>query len=325
MCFLRKQFVACKGQNHRPDHERGCEPKVEPIPELFECGGAEGRDWFKSGCVAACFWAVGGRIEVSGSPLHFGSVAPAISIITTVYNRAAFLEAAVRSVRAQTFGDFEHIVFDDGSDDGSIELARRLASEDARVRLIESAHVGVVGALKAAHGYARGRFIGWVDSDDLLVETALEETMAALGARPDAGLVFTDHVLIDAESRVVVEAARPMRAFSAERLLTEFVSFHFRLFRREVFESCGGIDDSFSAAADYDFCLRASEVCRFIHLPRVLYCYRVHGGAISRVRRAEQIENSRRAVEAALRRRGLSVRVRLEVGADGEFVLKSLN
>lgn len=248
---------------------------------------------------------------------------PEISLLTTVFNRAAYLESAVRSVRTQTFADFEHILFDDGSTDGSLDIARRLARDDPRLRVIESSHLGVVGALRAAHEHARGRLIGWLDSDDLLVQTALEETHAALQRDAGAGLVFTDHVLIDERSAVVPEPARPVRPFTPDRLLTEFVTFHFRLFRREVYDACGGIDPSLTAAPDYDFCLRAAEVCRFIHLPRVLYCYRAHAGSISVARRAEQIENSRRAVQAALVRRGLEGRFELVVGHDGVFSLKA--
>lgn len=261
--------------------------------------------------------------QPAASPARLLRVPPQISILTTVFNRAAYLEAAVRSVRTQTYADFEHILFDDGSTDGSLELAHRLARADPRVRVVESPHLGVVGALQAAHRHARGRFVGWLDSDDLLVQTALQETHAALDHDAGAGLVFTDHVLIDEHSRVIPEPARRVRPFSPERLLTEFVTFHFRLFRREVFEACGGIDASLTAAPDYDFCLRASEVCRFTHLPRVLYCYRTHAGSISVSRRAEQVENSRRAVQAALARRGLDGRFVLDVGADGRFALRA--
>ncbi|MBL8746539.1 MAG: glycosyltransferase [Phycisphaerae bacterium] len=244
---------------------------------------------------------------------------PRVSLITTIFNREAFLEAAVRSVRTQTFADFEHILYDDGSTDGSLALAQRLAKEDARVRVVAGERRGVVGALKRAHEHARAPLIGWLDSDDLLVNTALEETVAALAGDPTAGLVFTDHVLIDARGRVLPERARAVKPFAPERLLTELVSFQFRLFRREVFDACGGIDDSFTAAPDYDFCLRASEVARFVHLPRPLYCYRQHPGAISSSRRIEQIENSRRAVERALVRRGLDRRFRLQVDISAVF------
>lgn len=246
---------------------------------------------------------------------------PRVSIITTVRNRERFLEAAVRSVRTQTFGDFEHILYDDGSEDGSLAMAERLAAEDPRVRVVQGEHRGVVGALKAAHGHARGPLIGWLDSDDLLVSTALEETAGVLAARPDAGLVFTEHVLIDEAARLIPTPPRVVAPFDAAHLLTELVSFHFRLFRREVFEACGGIDDSFTAAPDYDFCLRASEVCRFVHLARPLYCYRRHGGAISSARRLEQIDNSRRAVENAIVRRGLSDRFALKVEISARFSL----
>lgn len=248
-------------------------------------------------------------------------VTPSVSVITTVRNRERFLEAAVKSVRAQTFGDFEHILFDDGSDDRSLEVARRLASEDERVRVVASEHVGVVRALKSAHEHVRAPLVCWLDSDDLLVSTAIEETHGVLARRPDIGLVFTDHVLIDESSRLIARPPSRSTPFAPEQLLTELVSFQFRLFRREVFDRCGGIDESFTAAPDYDFCLRASEVCAFAYHPSPLYCYRQHPGAISSSRRYEQIENSRRAVQNALLRRGLAGRFSLRVDVAARFSL----
>ncbi|MBN8645003.1 MAG: glycosyltransferase [Planctomycetes bacterium] len=248
---------------------------------------------------------------------------PRVTVITTVHNRERYVEAAVRSVRTQTFRDFEHVIVDDASTDASLSILRRLAAEDQRIRLIESRRLGVVGALALAHKHASARLIGWVDSDDLLVQTALEETVGALDANPDAGLVFTDHITIDEAGRPLPDPPRPALAFHAHQLITDFFAFHFRLFRRSVFDAAGGIDESLTAAPDYDFCLRASEHCRFLHLPVPLYCYRRHGSAISTTRRAEQTSNSLLAAERALARRGLADRLRIAVDHNGRFSLVS--
>jgi len=246
---------------------------------------------------------------------------PAITIITTLYNRERFVEAAMRSVLTQSRRDFEYIVYDDGSTDGSLEIAKRLAAADSRIRLIEGNHRGCVGALKEAHRHATGQLIGWVDSDDLLVAGAIERTSEVLEQHPDAGLVYTNHLVINDQGQLASTKPATPVAYAPERLLTDFFTFHFRLFRRELFERCGGIDDSFTASPDYDFCLRASEVASFIHLPEHLYCYRVHDGSISTARRMEQIENSRRAVENALSRRGMAEKWRLHVAIESHFSL----
>lgn len=246
---------------------------------------------------------------------------PAVSIIVTLYNRARWVEAAARSVLAQTDKDLELLIVDDGSTDGSLGIARRLAREDPRVRVFAEPHRGVVGTLKRAHELTNGEFIGWVDSDDLLVTDAVEKCRAVLGAQPRVGLVYTDHVEIDEAGAFIREGTRSKIPYSRDALLTDLMTFQFRLLRRSVFDACGGIDESFTAAPDYDFCLRASEVTEFAYLPEPLYCYRMHEGSISSARQLEQIANSQRAVENALTRRGLSGRVRLKVTLRARFEL----
>ncbi|MBS0189902.1 MAG: glycosyltransferase [Planctomycetes bacterium] len=242
-----------------------------------------------------------------------------VAIIMTLFNRERFVEAAVRSVLSQSFADLELIVVDDASTDGSAAIVERLAAADSRVRLCREPKRGVVGALRRGHEIAIGestgrpKFIGWLDSDDLLVKTAIAETRDRLLADPEAGLVYTDHVTIDEQNRPLAASNRSHRPYSPDALLTELISFQFRLFRSEVYTRCGGISADLTASPDYDFCLRASEVTKFVHLARPLYCYRVHPGSISTARRLEQIENSAKAVRDAIRRRGLEDRYRLKV------------
>ncbi|HYD00546.1 MAG TPA: glycosyltransferase [Phycisphaerales bacterium] len=246
---------------------------------------------------------------------------PAVSIVMTLYNRARWVEAAARSVLAQTEPDLELVIVDDGSTDGSLEIAHRLAARDPRVRVFAEQHRGVAGTLKRAHELTLGSLIGWVDSDDLLVTDAVAKCRAVLESRPDAGVVYTDHVEIDEAGCVLREGVRSKRPYSRDALLTDLMTFQFRLFRRSVFDACGGIDASFTAAPDYDFCLRASEVTEFAYLPEPLYCYRQHPGSISAARQAEQVANSQRAVENALMRRGLADKVRLKVTLRAVFEL----
>ncbi|MBX9735686.1 MAG: glycosyltransferase [Phycisphaerales bacterium] len=244
---------------------------------------------------------------------------PTVSIIMTLFNREAFVESALRSVLTQTFGDLEVVVVDDGSTDASREVVRQVASSDIRVRLFCEPHRGCVGALRRAHELTRGEFVGWVDSDDLLVSSAVERCLGVLRARPEIGLVYTDHVKIDQHGRIIPEPVRVARPFTPDLLLTELVSFHFRLFRREVYERCGGIGADLATSPDYDFCLRASEVAKFAHVPEALYCYRVHPGSISASRRIDQIESSARAVRDALARRGLDAEHELRVTLISRF------
>lgn len=246
----------------------------------------------------------------------------------TLFNRERFVEAALRSALTQSFQDFEIFVVDDASTDGSAQIVERLAAADRRIRLFREPKRGVVGTLRRAHEIVRlesaapPRFICWLDSDDLLVQTALEQTRAALLADPAAGLVYTDHIVINEKSETIALGENSKRQFSPDALLTSLISFQFRLFRFDLYEKCGGINPDLTASPDYDFCLRASEVAPFIHLSQPLYCYRVHDHSISTTRRLEQIENSSRAVRDALKRRGLDGRFRLKVTLLSRFEIR---
>jgi glycosyltransferase involved in cell wall biosynthesis len=249
------------------------------------------------------------------------TAAPTFSIIMCVYNRAAYVEAAARSVLTQTRRDLELILWNDGSTDGSAEILDRLAATDPRIRVFHEPNRGISKALKLAHAPAQGRYIGWVDSDDLVANTALEECAAVLDSRP-VGMVYTDHIVIDAAGRALGIGKRCEIPYSPERLLIDFMTFHFRLVRREVLEKAGGVNDTFATAHDYDFCLRVSEIATIEHLRRPMYLYRVHDGAVSTTKRVEQIESAARAIREALARRGLSQTHELAVEIVGRYTLR---
>jgi len=238
---------------------------------------------------------------------------PVISVIIPVYNQQHYLAVAIESVLAQTRTEFEVIVWDDGSSDHSLEIARAYAQQDARVQAIAASHCGLAPALQGAFARAQGKYLGWLDSDDWLAPTALQETSQVLQSYPQLGFVYTDYWVTDAAGRVLRLGQRCQRSYSPKRLLVDFMTFHFRLIRGSAFEQAGGIDPKFQAAPDYDLCLRLSEVASVGHWHRPLYYYRRHGNTMSYQRKLEQIHYSKRAVEAALKRRGLDQTHKLHV------------
>ncbi|MBE9005795.1 CHAT domain-containing protein [Fortiea sp. LEGE XX443] len=229
---------------------------------------------------------------------------PVISLIITVYNRENYLKSAIESVLSQTRQDFELLIWDDGSTDNSLEIAREYEQRDRRVRVIAGQdNIGQARVLKAAIAQTRGKYIGWVDSDDLLASTALAETAAVLDAKPNIGWVYTDYLDIDENGTILSYGYRCLVPYSREELLNRFMTFQFRLIRRQVFELAGGIDESLVTAEDYDLCLRLSEVAEVEHVYKPLYHYRTHPETISRQRRQEQIQKSQLAIIKAQRRR----------------------
>jgi hypothetical protein len=136
-------------------------------------------------------------------------------------------------------------------------------------------------------------------------------------------MVYTDHWLIDDRGQILGLGARCQIPYSKERLLIDFMTFHFRLMRREIYDFCGGIDLDFPQAQDYDICLKISEVTDIYHHLQPLYYYRVHSETISQGQKAKQVERAATAVRNALKRRGLSDRYCLNVTSDERFKIEA--
>ena len=243
-----------------------------------------------------------------------------ISIITTTYNRSQYLSAAIESILAQTYPNFELIIWDDGSTDSSLAIARKYAQQDTRIQVIAAPHQGRGIALKNAHAACKGTYIGWVDSDDLLAPSAIEETAAVLDAQPEIGVVYTDCLTIDQKTQVKGLGHRSQIPYSPDRLLVDFMTFHFRLFRHELYNQIGGINSEYNRAEDYDFCLRLSEITQFHHLNKPLYYYRQHSQHTVQ-QQLDQIVESQSAIVQALERRSLSDEFELEVDIVSRFFL----
>ena len=105
---------------------------------------------------------------------------PKISIISTVYNTGVYLRPAVESILAQTFTDFELLLVDDGSNDGSAEVCDALAAQDARIRVFHQPNGGPAHARNTGLDNARGDYIGMVDSDDLIEPTMFATLYSAV-------------------------------------------------------------------------------------------------------------------------------------------------
>lgn len=244
-----------------------------------------------------------------------------VSLVMTVHNRENYLPQALDSILTQTYPHWHLTIWDDGSTDTSPAIAREYAGFDPRIRFISAPHTGRQHALRAAIAATTREYLAFVDSDDLLAPDALAATVAILGANPQIGMVYTDHWLIDKRGQNLGLGARCQIPYSKERLLIDFMTFHFRLMRRDIYDLCGGIDLDFPQAEDYDLCLKVSEITEIYHLQQPLYYYRTHLDTSSVQQRDLQIERSAAAVTNALVRRGLSDRYQLNVSPTGLFRL----
>jgi glycosyltransferase involved in cell wall biosynthesis len=257
---------------------------------------------------------------------------PRVSIIIPVYNRERYLGFAVRSVLDQSFTDFELIIVDDSSTDGTLAIAEQFAVEDDRVRLLilkvdrtDETERGAAHALKAGYELARGEYIGQVDSDDWLDMQAIERMVAVLDDDAGCGMVYSNYIDVDENGKQLRPGWRCSYDYSAEKLLCVFMTFHFRLMRRSVYKQAGGIDLSFDLMEDYDLCLRISKITRISHIPDFLYFYRNHSDMTHQKNPLQIVLLANAAIEAALRRQGRDKTHRLKVRFNPERSIEEIS
>jgi glycosyltransferase involved in cell wall biosynthesis len=180
---------------------------------------------------------------------------PEVSVIIPTFNRRAMLLEAIDSVLAQSFTEFELIVIDDGSTDGTAEYLARL-DETIRVERIE--HRGPAAARNRGVALARAPLIAFLDSDDLWAPTKLERQLAFMSTNPDCAISQTNEIWIRNGRRVNPGVRHRKRGgdIFIDSLRTCLISMSSTMMRTDLFRSLGGFDESMDAAEDYDLWLR---------------------------------------------------------------------
>ena len=168
---------------------------------------------------------------------------PLVSVIITCFNQAAIIEDSIRSVLEQTLEDFECIVVDDGSTDGSVEVVNRIARSDPRIRVITQQNAGVSAARNAGFRVACGEFIQFLDGDDLLRPKKLEIQVAQLQVEPTAGVSCCDHEFLKRDSGEITSykapeiERQPLRQMLEDWFRTASLPIHAGVFRRSIWEA----------------------------------------------------------------------------------------
>ena len=186
---------------------------------------------------------------------------PALSVIIPAYNRAAIVPRAIRSVLAQTLEDWELIVVDNGSDDGT-DLAVK-AFTDPRIRLVRHTESrGPSAARNAGIRAAKGKYVAFLDSDDEWLPEKLAGDVRAFRAEPDAGMVYSGKRLVDEDGRVLLVRMPTLRGRVYQELMRwDFIGSCSRVtVRKDVLEAAGGFDERLRVRDDWDLWLRVARV-----------------------------------------------------------------
>jgi glycosyltransferase involved in cell wall biosynthesis len=199
---------------------------------------------------------------------------PRVTLVTPSYNQGEYLEATILSVLEQGYPNLEYFVVDDGSTDGSHEIIRRYTERLDWWTIQENA--GQVAALNRGFARGSGEFLGWLNSDDVLLAGAIAAVVEELQSDPELLLVFGDNVFIDEAGREL--AAAPAQKFDLVRMIRRCengVPQPGSLFRRRALE-LAPLNERGYYFFDYEFAIRLGTAGRVEHIARDLAGYRLH-------------------------------------------------
>lgn len=235
---------------------------------------------------------------------------PSVSVVMPVYNARKFLAEAIKSILDQTFVDFEFVIIDDGSTDGSRQMLESYAAKDARIRLLSRPNKGIGPTRNEGWRVAKSGLIAIMDADDIAVPTRLEKQLAFMQAHQEVVCVGGLTRLIDDKGRwIPCPLIPPLLHDELDALLLKGacpISNSAVMMRRDAIEKVGGYDEDLSMAEDYALWLKLSEVGKLENLPEVLVSYRIHGESVSAQKTELQMARAKIAWERALMRRGIS-------------------
>ncbi len=209
---------------------------------------------------------------------------PRITVAMSVYNNAPYLAHAIESIVAQTFGDFEFLIVNDGSTDKSGAIIDRFAADDSRIRAIHQANAGLIVSLNRMIAEARAPIIARMDGDDIALPERFARQIAFLDANPEIGVLGTGCTVIEEDGKP--SPHRFENVVSTEDILEDMkngppLCHPSVMMRTAAVRAAGGYHAAYQHCEDYDLWLRLSEHVRMANLPDRLLLYRHSAGQVS--------------------------------------------
>jgi len=210
-----------------------------------------------------------------------------ISIVTVCLNSRRFIDETIESVLSQDYPDFEHVIIDGGSTDGTVELIRSYAERDARIIWSSESDRGISDAMNKGVSLATGDVVAHLNSDDYFANPAvLSRVAACFKAVPKCDWLTAGLTFVDEDGGFLRDVK--VRRYSFRRLLRGNIILHPSTFiRRAFFHEVGGFDLSLKYCMDYDLFLRLGGLAPPYLLDDQLACFRVHNDSRSVVRSTE--------------------------------------
>ncbi|HHE3599875.1 TPA: glycosyltransferase [Pasteurella multocida] len=230
---------------------------------------------------------------------------PLVSIYIPAYNCANYIQRCVDSALNQTVVDLEVCICNDGSTDNTLEVINKLYGNNPRVRIMSKPNGGIASASNAAVSFAKGYYIGQLDSDDYLEPDAVELCLKEFLKDKTLACVYTTNRNVNPDGSLIANGYN-WPEFSREKLTTAMIAHHFRMFTIRAWHLTDGFNEKIENAVDYDMFLKLSEVGKFKHLNKICYNRVLHGDNTSIKKLGIQKKNHFVVVNQSLNRQGIT-------------------
>lgn len=221
--------------------------------------------------------------------------APTITVAMSVYNNACYLNDAVESIRQQSFTNFEFLIVDDGSNDGSDNILNEKASQDSRIRILSQENRGLIRSLNRLIEESRGTWIARMDGDDISHRDRFSLQLEFVTKNPGYVAVGSNNTLIDNKGcQLGYGGEKPLTQPDIQKNLEygPIISHPAALIHAATLRSIGGYRGAYHYCEDYDLWLRLSERGMLGNCPENLVQYRVYPEQISQRHVVEQAANA---------------------------------
>ena len=216
------------------------------------------------------------------------NIPPHVSVLMTAYNREKYITEAIKSVLASTYKNFELIIVDDCSKDKTVEIARKYEAIDQRVKVfINEKNLGDYPNRNKAASYASGKYLKYVDADDLIYPWGLEVLISCMEKYPDAGWGLCS---LDQDEQ---------RIYPFKLNQNEIFNYHFKesslfhkaglssIIRKDIFETAGMFSGK-RHLGDFELWLRISQLSPLVLMPHGIVWHRIHEEQESKSNRTDE-------------------------------------
>lgn len=229
---------------------------------------------------------------------------PRVTVLMPVYNCKAYLAEAIETILGQTYCNFEFLIIDDGSTDGSDTVLSSYARREHRiVAVFNKANMGVIGALNRGLALARGEYVARMDADDVCRPTRLEKQVAFLDSHPNVDVCGCWLQLFGDSENTVWSYPEDNETIQSLLLFHSSMPHATVMLRRCVFQKydlC--YEEGYNHAEDYALWVKASRYLKFSNIPEVLYLYRRYADKVTQVYTREKMATSTRIRREQLER-----------------------